>query len=279
MELRPTDTALVTGASRGMGVLIARALAERGVNLALVARSADALEGVARTLREETDVRVSTFAADLADTAALPEVWARVEAELGSVDILVNNAGLEGAQHFPEASVEDLAQMVAVNLTAPMILTRLVIPGMIERGRGHVVNIASIAGLLPSAYEEPYNASKFGLVGFTRSLRLSAEDAGWGVGASAVCPGFMADTGMYDDMTREFGVRAPRLMPQSPAAAIGPAVIGAIERNRAEVIVMKGAPRAVVALAAATPRTFERISARFDLAGVFRSVAKARKSG
>jgi short-subunit dehydrogenase len=110
-----------------------------------------------------------------------------------------------------------------------MVLTRAVLPGMIERGRGrgHVVNVSSMAGLIASAYQESYSATKFGLVGFTLALRMTAQDAGWGLSASAVCPGFIAGDGMYADMQAEFGVTTPKSAGDLPAERVGDAVVEA----------------------------------------------------
>ena len=175
--------------------------------------------------------------------------------------------------------IDELAAMTEVNLLAPMVLTRAVLPGMIERGRGHVVNVSSMAGLIASAYQESYSATKFGLVGFTLALRMTAQDAGWGLSASAVCPGFIAGDGMYADMQAEFGVTTPKAAGDLPAERVGDAVVKAVEGDLPEVIVMKGVPRAMVVASAAAPQWFERIVRRFDVAAPFRTVANRRSAG
>ena len=274
MKIRRGDTALITGASRGIGREIASALAGRGMNLILAARSVGGLNQVAAELGGSTKVDVLTV--DLNARQDVADLITRAETIAGPIDLLVNNAGVELARRFDEHTVEDLAMFTEVNLLAPMLLTRAVLPGMIERRRGHIVNLASIAGLLPSAYEEPYNATKFGLVGFTRSLRMTARDQGWGVGASAICPAFTEGAGMFEDMRTEFGVEAPGIMRPLPVDRVTAAVIRAVERDLPEVIVMSGAPRAVVTAAAASPRLFERVTSRLDLAAPFRSIALTR---
>jgi short-subunit dehydrogenase len=197
MKIRRGDVASITGASRGIGRHIAMALGRRGMNLVFAARSQDGLDAVAEQVRTATGVTVWTLTVDLGDREQAAGLAARAEAAAGHVDLLVNNAGLESVIRPDEAALEDLGAMTDVNLLAPMVLTRTVLPGMIERGRGHVVNLASMSGLLAIAYQESYNATKFGLVGYTRALRLSAQDQGWGVSASVICPGFMAGEGMY----------------------------------------------------------------------------------
>ena len=278
MRIRHGDTALVTGASCGIGRHIAIALAQRGADLVLLARSSTDLENVAAEIRNEYPVSVSTLTADLGDRDEATSVVARAENMAGPVDILVNNAGLETTRRFDERSPDEIAAMTDVNLLAPMLLARSVLPGMIDRRRGHIVNIASIAGLLPSAYEEPYNATKFGLVGFTRSLRLTARDRGWHVSASAICPGFMEGAGMYDDMRTEFGVTAPKSMRPLPVHRVGAAVVKAIERDLPEVLIMRGVPRLTITTANASPRFFERVAHRLDLAATFRAVADGRQA-
>ena len=277
MKIEAGQTALVTGASRGMGVIMARALARRGVNLILAARSAPQLQQVAQELAAATGVKVDTVAVDLGDSAALTRLAEDLIAR-GGVDILLNNAGLESACRYDLADPAGIQQMIAVNLTGPMLLSRLLLPGMIARGRGHIVNIASVAGLMATPYEETYNASKFGLVGFSRALRLTAEDNGWPVGVSVICPGFMAGTGMYHDMQQGHGVSAPAMLGTVDAEQMGPALIRAIENNLPDVVLMKGAPRLSAALGVLAPRLYAWIMHTFKLAAPFKVVAQSKTS-
>ena len=278
MKIRSGDVALITGASRGIGRHIALALARRGTDLVLAARSQDGLDAVAGEVRSATGVTVSTLTVDLGDRAQAASLVARAEEAAGRVDVLVNNAGLEAAYRPDEVPLDELGAMTDVNLLAPMVLTRTVLPGMIERRRGHVVNVASMSGLIASAYQESYNATKFGLVGFTRALRLTAQDRKWGIGASAVCPGFMSEAGMFADMQNEFGVTAPKVAASMPAALVGDAVVKAIEKDLPEVIIMRGPARVMVATSHVAPRIFERIIRRLDLAAPFRTVADRRSA-
>ena len=175
MQIRKDDVAIVTGASRGLGVYIAQALAAKGTRLVLAARSVNALEKVAADLRK-TGSEVLCVPTDVADPAALQALVDATLAKFGRIDILVNNAGYDEPLQFDQCRVEDISRILEINLAAPMILSRLVIPSMRKNGRGHIVNIASLAGVMPTAYEELYSATKHGLVGFTRSLRASAQD-------------------------------------------------------------------------------------------------------
>jgi short-subunit dehydrogenase len=279
MEIRAGDVALVTGASRGIGAHVALALARRGMDLVLAARSQAGLDEVADRVRGATGVTVTTLAVDLADRAEAAALVGRAEAEAGRVDVLVNNAGIEYMGRPDEAAFDDLVTITDVNLLAPMVLTRNVLPGMVSRGRGHVVNVASVAGLLASAYAEPYNATKFAVVGYTRALRLTAQDLGWPVSASAVCPGFVSGEGMFADVQNQYGVTAPKIAGALPAELTGEAVVRAVEKDLPEVIVMRGPARAFVATSHLAPRAWERLFKRINLAAPFRDIVTARRAG
>jgi short-subunit dehydrogenase len=279
MKIRSGDVALITGASRGIGRHIALALARRGMDLVLAARSQEGLDAVADGVRAATGVTVSTLTVDLGDREQAAALVARAEAAAGRVDVLVNNAGLEAAHRPDEAPLEQLGAMTEVNLLAPMVLSRMVLPGMIERDRGHVVNLASMAGLLALAYQEPYTATKFGVIGFTRALRLTAQDRGWGVSASAICPGFMSGEGMFANIQSEFGVAAPKAAKALPVELVGSAVVKAIEKDLPEITIMPGSPRAMVVAATVAPRLFEKLVRRLDLAAPFRTIANKPRGG
>src|SRR6478735_985705 len=154
VKIRSGDVALITGASRGIGRHVALALAQRGMNLVLAARSHAGLDAVAAEVRAASGVTVWTLTVDLGDRAQATDLVARAEELAGHIDVLVNNAGLEAAVRPEEATIEELGAITDVNLLAPMVLTRKALPAMIARGRGHVVNVSSVAGLLASAYSE-----------------------------------------------------------------------------------------------------------------------------
>ncbi len=272
MKIRSGDVALITGASRGIGRHIALAMARKGMNLVLAARSQEGLDTVADEVRAASGVTVWTLVVDLADRTQAAELVARAEAAAGHIDVLVNNAGLETVSRPDATPLEDLGSLSDVNLLAPMLLTRTALPGMIARRRGHIVNIASVAGLIALAYQEPYNATKFGLIGYTRALRQSAKDCHWGVGASAICPGFMDGAGMYADMADEHGITAPKTAGALPVAMVGDAVITAVEKDLPEVIVTRGPARLTVAASYLAPRLFERVVRKLDLAAPFRTI-------
>jgi 3-oxoacyl-[acyl-carrier protein] reductase len=163
--------ALLTGASRGIGGHIALALAERGVNLALVARSADGLEKVKKQV-EARGVKAVTLAADIGRLEGLGRLVEQAVKKLGPLDLLVNNAGIVPKGKFCEIALEENDRIIKVNLLAPMRLTHLVIPGMIARRQGHILNVASLAGLIGMAYAEAYTTSKHGLALQTDKLNV-----------------------------------------------------------------------------------------------------------
>lgn len=274
MQIKQGDIAIITGASQGLGVHIARSLGERGVNLVLAARSTQALEKVGEQLRNSCNIKVLTVTTDVSKPEDLNNLVSMAYQQFGRIDVLINNAGVEYALRFDKLTAEEIQNMVAVNLIGPILLTRFVLPHMLKSGRGHIVNIASVAGVISSPYEEPYVATKHGLVGFTRSLRLSAQELKWPISASVICPGFMDGAGMYEAM-KKYGVSAPSAMGATSASKLGAAVIRAIETDAPDIILMKGSPRVIIALLALMPRMYEFIIAKLDMSALFRTVAKA----
>ncbi|MBI3770971.1 MAG: SDR family NAD(P)-dependent oxidoreductase [Deltaproteobacteria bacterium] len=223
-------TTLVTGASSGIGAAVCRALADAGATVALVARRAERLAEIAAALPPG---RHATFPCDVRDPAALAAALAAVRARLGDVDVLVNNAGIGRYQPFVETDAEETAAILETNLHAALHLTRAVLPGMLARGRGHVVNVASIAGRIGSRNHAVYCASKFALAGFSESLVY--ELAGTGVGVTLVNPGIIA-TPFFDHASfARFPARARRRA--IAPAVVAAAIVRAIRRDRIEVTV------------------------------------------
>ncbi len=265
-------TALVTGASGGLGTHIAKRLAREGMNVAVSGRREDALAQVVGEL-EALGVKAGAVPADLCDLSTIDPLVEGVEAALGPIDVLVNNAGVESVGAFTSYTREELSSMVDVNLTAPLLLTHRLTPGMLERGRGHVVFISSMAGKVGPAFNEPYAATKAGLVGLTQSLRAEYLDAP--VGFSVVCPGFIAGDGMYERMVQE-GHRSNRMMGETTTEKISDAVVRAIRENKAEMI-ESGAPvRPMLAVAQVAPGLVERVAPKFGITELFHKVAVAR---
>jgi len=212
---------LLTGATGGIGQAIARALHSRGAELVLTGRKTDVLDGLVRELGDQAEAR----ALDLADADALASFCAGV----GEVDVLVANAGLPGTGKLGEYSGEQIDRVIDVNLRSPIHLTHALMPGMLERGRGHLVYISSISGKVATAHASLYNATKFGLRGF--SFAMHEDLRGTGVGATTVFPGVVADAGMWADG----GLDLPRGVKASKPEAVAEAVIEGIEKDKPEI--------------------------------------------
>jgi short-subunit dehydrogenase len=270
--MRPLDgkVVLITGASRGLGVDMAHAFAAQKAKIALAARSADELAKV-RADVEAAGVEAVSVPADLGDLPALPALVARVEQSLGPIDVLVNNAGLEHVLHFETESLEKIDQIIRVNLTGLMSLTRIVLPGMIERSAGHIVNVASVAGLVPVPYNTVYSATKHAVIGFSRSLRLELKDQG--VGVSVVSPGFV-DGGMF----LEWGRPAPKMAGSVTPKQVADAVVDAVLRNRGEVVVTKGLARLGGVMQAIAPGLSGTTMERTGMIGYLRDQADINKA-
>lgn len=180
--------ALITGASRGIGLAIANRLAALGASLGLTARDGNRLDAVARELQSGT--KVFTSVADLAKSDEATSLVPKTEKALGPIDFLINNAGVGTFAPIQDASEADWNKMLDTNLKAVFLLTKAVAPGMIRRKMGHIVNIASLAGRNAFAGGAIYCASKWGLLGLTQ---CAAEDLrAHGIRVSAVCPGSVA---------------------------------------------------------------------------------------
>jgi short-subunit dehydrogenase len=237
---------LLTGGSRGLGPWTAKALLVRGARATLAARSGDDLERVREALGGDA---VATIAADVTDPSGRAKMVQAAEEAHGPVDILVNNAGIESVLPFTEYSEDEIRSIVDVNLNSAIQLARLVVPGMLERGRGHVVNISSLAGKSAVPYNTVYSATKHGLNGFTYSLR--EELHGTGVSASTICPGFVAESGMF----ARWGGRAPRGSGTgTDPRQVANAVVRAIEHDKPDVVVAGALPQIADVALAASPR-------------------------
>lgn len=182
-------TALITGASAGIGAAFARALAAKGANLVLIARRADRLEALAKEISGAYGVEARAIAADLADPEAPARIAARLAGDGVAVDILVNNAGFGLPGTYTDEPWKAHRDFLELMVTSYAHLVRLFLPGMQARGYGRIIQVASLAGLVPgSAGHTMYGASKAFLVSFSQSL--AAENETTGVNISALCPGF-----------------------------------------------------------------------------------------
>jgi len=248
--------ALVTGAAGGLGWYISRALAAEGTNLVvsdLPGTELDSVAGEARGMGVEAKV----VAADLSEAKGRERLVREATEEGGPLDVLVNNAGLEFGGRFLHHTREELESITAVNLVAVMDLTWLVLPGMLERRRGHIVNVASLAGKIAPIYLASYAATKHGVVGFTHSL--AAEYAEEPVGFSAICPVFVGRVGMYGRLESKIDRGPPPGLRTISPERVGDAVVSAIRENRLEVILNRGPIRPLFALYSVAPRATARL--------------------
>ncbi len=229
-------TVLLTGASRGLGAVLAARFAKEGMHLVLVARDATKLASVAAEC-EKLGVRVRVIPGDVSKRADREAIVKNA----ADADVLVNNAGIEIPLSVVDQSAEGVESQIATNLVAPIELTRLILPAMIARGRGVIVNVSSMSGKSPTPYNAIYSATKHGLNGFTASLRVELE--GTGVHAGVVCPSFVADAGMWADS----GGRAPAAMREVTPEKVVRGVL-AVLRGAPEVLVTPGPVRPLLAL-------------------------------
>jgi short-subunit dehydrogenase len=229
----PGSTALVTGASSGIGVEIARSLARRGHAVTLVARRRERLEELAAELKSQYGVRVDVIAADVADLASRQELVAELERLGLTVEVLVNNAGYGTGGRFVTLDLERELGMVKVNSEAVVALCGAFVPGMVKRGRGAVLNVASTIGFQPLLNEATYCATKAFSLTFTESLH--GELKGTGVTVTALCPGpvkteFMNDPGVSEGASM---LPAPMWVEASVVAERG---VRGLERGRRVVV-------------------------------------------
>jgi short-subunit dehydrogenase len=233
-------SALLTGATGGLGRATAAALAARGAKLILSGRKKEALEALAAEL-PGGEHRV--LPADLAEPGAAE----KLAAEAGAVDVLVANAGLPATGRLTDFSTDQLTAALRVNLEAPILLARALEPAMLERGSGHMVFISSLSGKAPSPLSSVYNATKFGLRGFALGLRTDLNPKG--IGVSIVSPGTIREAGMYSDS----GAPPIKGLGTGTPAQVANAVVKAIEKNKVEVTVAPPQQRFLAHFALASP--------------------------
>jgi len=255
-------TTLLTGATGGLGQAIARALSARGARLILTGRRTDVLEPLA----SELDARA--LAVDLSDPSEID----RLVAEAGHLDILVANAALPGSGLLSSFTMEQIDRALDVNLRAPIALAHALAPAMKERGRGHLLFMSSLSGKTATAGSSIYNATKFGLRGF--SLAMRAELHGSGVGVSAVFPGFIREAGMF----AEAGVKLPPGVGTRSPDDVAKAVVSAIERDRAEVDVAPMSLRVGSMLSGMAPELAATITRKAGSDKVIHDLADGQRS-
>jgi short-subunit dehydrogenase len=249
---------LLTGASGGIGAAAARALAARGATVIVSGRRERELAALA------AEIGGRAIAVDLAEA----DGPARLVGEAGHVDVLVANAALSQAGEITSLTPAEVDKVLAVNMRAPVMLARLLAEPMAARGSGQIVFVSSLQGKAASPLSALYTGTKFGLRGFSLSLRLDLADHG--VGVSCVSPGFVGDAGMFADS----GAPLPRGIRTVTPEAVAAAIVRAIERNRAEVDAAPLALRAGARFAGVAPVLAGSVSKRFGA-----SIARAVERG
>jgi short-subunit dehydrogenase len=257
------QTVLVTGATGGIGNAIAHALHERGARVLLSGRRQDALDDLAAGLGARCDVLV----ADLAEHGAS----ARLAEAAGAVDVLVANAALPASGRVEDFDHDEIDRALDVNLRAPIQLTRALLPGMLERGRGHIVFVSSLSGKAASPRSGIYSATKFGLRGFAAGLREDVEPNG--IGVTVVFPGFVRDAGLFADS----GVKLPPWVGTRTPKQVAAAVVRGIERERAELDVAPLGLRVGTRLAGLAPVTVARVQRRLGSERIADALADAQR--
>lgn len=257
------STVLLTGASGGLGRAIAHALDARGARVLLSGRREEALEEVVAQLGERAEVLV----ADLAEPGAALVLAERA----GAVDALVANAALPASGSVEDFTHEEIDRAIDVNLRAPVQLTRALLPGMIERHRGHLVFVSSLAGKVASRGSAIYSGTKFGLRGFASGVREDLH--GTGVGVTVVFPSFIAGVGMYADT----GVQLPRGVSLPSAQDVAAAVVRGIEDRRREIDVAPLSLRAGVLASSLAPRATAALQRRLGSDRIAAEMAEAQR--
>jgi short-subunit dehydrogenase len=241
-------TAIVTGASRGIGPYIGQALFDRGMKVVLAARSARELEAVRERL-DRSGQRTLAVVADVTSEEDRRRLLSQAGERFGAVDVLVNNAGLEEPTPYVGTAPERIRELLELNVYSLMRLTQLALPAMLARGSGQVVNLGSLAGLSPVPYNTVYATTKHAVVGFSQSLRY--ELAGTGVGVSVVCPGFVREAGMFTRYVA--GGEDAGLAGTVSPREVADAVVAAIRHDRGRIVVTPALARSTPLLGAISP--------------------------
>jgi short-subunit dehydrogenase len=259
---------LLSGASGGLGRAIANALADEGAELVLSSRRQQELEELARSLPGGTE-RHEVIVADLAEEGAAE----KLVRDAGDLDGLVANAGLPGVGALEKLDKGELTRTLRVNLEAPMLMAREVIPRLTEKRAGHIVFVSSLNGKAATPRTAVYCATKFGLRGFALALREDLHPKG--VGVSLVSPGFIHEAGMFADA----GVKAPPGLGTTSPKKVGEAVVSAIRRNRAELEPATLRLRIATGIAHRHPELAARVQRRGGAAKIAESLVEghARK--
>jgi len=264
--------ALLTGATGGIGPYIAKSLVANGVNLMLSGRQAGRLQELVSELGD-VQVQIATATADLSNVDALNDLARQATQNLGQIDILVNNAGLEEVVPYQDQDPEQIRATIATNVMAPMLLTRALLPAMLSRNDGHIVNIASMAGRLGMPYGSTYSGTKAALSEWAFSLWM--ELAGSGVKVTTICPGFVTDAGMFARKNSD----APGSLGSCTPEHVAQAVLKALHGDKSEILVNSMPVRPLMAIKSISPRTAAWLGKKLGLVEFLRVLARRLNDG
>jgi short-subunit dehydrogenase len=267
MRLIDGATAVVTGSSGRIGRAVCDRLAAGGARLVLTDLPSPAL-GSQRAALEARGVPCVAVEADLSRSNDRARLIEQAGQAFGPVDILVNNAGLGHWAAVQDQSLGEIAYVIEVNLVAALDLARLVLPGMIDRGRGQLVMVSSMVGKRGIPYEAVYSASKAGMIQWSHATRL--EIAASGVGVSVICPGYVSRAGMFARWRHPAPGGAGSVTPERVAKAI----VDAILRDQQEVLVWPVPPRPLLVLDAISPSIGNWLIRRMGIEGLNRRLAE-----
>ena len=237
MEIKNKNV-LITGASRGIGCYIANAIAKHGGNIALLALPSDlALLHSQEGKLMRFNITAKSFAADLSDSQQISDVIKKISEEFGEIDIFISNAAIESVGIFDEQTEQVLEKTIAVNLLAPMLITKKLLPQMLSKRSGHIVTISSFAGKLGSPYQSVYSATKAGLNKWI--LGMKREFRGSGVSFSTISPNYVSNTGMYADILQKASenLRTPKIAGEVTPPKVASVVVRSILKDKTDKIV------------------------------------------
>ncbi len=273
MKIKSGDVVLLTGASGGFGIHFVKAFANLRVRLVLAAFPGNDLQEIRAEIEKQGCESIDMIC-DLRDPGQRLKLVETALNRFGRVDVLVNNAGIEFTAFYHELSEAQIAAVLGVNLEAPMMLTRLLLPTMLAQKRGHIINISSLAGKSGPGFQEPYAATKAGLIAFTQSLRSTYRSLG--VSASVIVPGFV-EAGIYSRLKALTGMSAPVWLGTSQPESVVQAVLRAMESDRPEIIVNPIPIRPLLAFTALFPRGGEWLTGKIGTDNFFRRAVEIGK--
>ena len=224
---------LITGASRGLGRQLSLEIAKKGGKVVAVARNKSDLESLVSEIQNAGGEAFS-LPADLTDLPSLSPMMKQAEQAFGPIDIVINNAGCVNFLPLESYSLQEMQNLFHLNTVSAMEITRLVLPSMLAKRKGHIVNVSSVSGKLGSPFGNIYVASKAALIMWTHAQRIELDQSG--VSISLICPSYVEGVGAVVDL----GLNTPKLIPKNSPKKVVSRIIEAIEKDQAEVMIVPG---------------------------------------